>query len=832
MTTYKRFSAAIQLNRAILAGCVLSLVGSIGCNLAPTPTDPCATATIDDGDACTTDTCVDSNGVADVTHTPIACSNGLMCVAGECVECVLNDDCVGDQVCSNGVCEDAPVVAECTTNGDCDDGLYCTGTETCNTNGECVDGENPCAATQVCDEETETCEDVTPDPLVLTSSADTLTGGDLDDEFDGALNLTSEGVLEQTLNDSDKLDGGAGVDTLSAQLMPSATTTTTPESLANIEVFHFEVTTGNHQTINMANAGSERTIEFADSAADHGDLTLTNLAVAPTEFGIYNCTESLSVTIDDAALAGSDDSFDLILDGVILTGTEPIVTIQPKTSGQSGYETINIVSQGNTANSLQQLTDGNGNSLTTINVTGDQDLDMNATTVDTTVTTVNASQLAGGLHISIPGDGTAGTTITVKGGSGNDDLNCTDTADEVFAVTAGAGDDRVTFGANLDSATRSTDTVDGGEGTDTLVIVSADAVATVVQTNVSNFEALEVSNALAGDFDPVSYWGSGITNIKLTGGISGTAHTIVLPSGGTLSIDADVSAAVHEFQVGGTGITDSLLLDLAHGVDFGAEVKLSGIEELTIEGPSTGGTKIAFAGALTMAASAGGATKITITGDTEVEFVGTVTVGTLDASSATGTIDIQTGTASASSITGGLGADTLMGSNSNDVISGGGGNDIIDGNDGEDSLTGGDGSDTFRWAAGDQSAAPSGAVYSVITDFQAGSDVLDDTAAALSIASGSVGFGVATASISSEGICSFNAADDTLDERVIAAESGIAANGVAAAGQFCFFTHDGNTYFFVSDGTDGVDANDVMLQFAGVATLSDSTITGGNVTIQ
>ena len=101
----------------------------------------------------------------------------------------------------------------------------------------------------------------------------------------------------------------------------------------------------------------------------------------------------------------------------------------------------------------------------------------------------------------------------------------------------------------------------------------------------------------------------------------------------------------------------------------------------------------------------------------------------------TGVIDIQAIMAGACSMLGGSAADTLTGSNSNDVINGGAGADIIDGQDGEDTLTGGAGADTFYTVAGDQSTTPSSSIYTTITDFESDSDIIDDTAAALSIAS-------------------------------------------------------------------------------------------------
>jgi hypothetical protein len=89
-----------------------------------------------------------------------------------------------------------------------------------------------------------------------------------------------------------------------------------------------------------------------------------------------------------------------------------------------------------------------------------------------------------------------------------------------------------------------------------------------------------------------------------------------------------------------------------------------------------------------------------------------------------------------------------------------------------------------------------------------------------------------TAAVSAEGICTFNTADDTLAERVTACEAGINASGVAAARQFGIFEHATHSYFFVSDGTDGIGANDILFRMTGVTGLSNTTLTAGNLTIK
>ena len=801
-------------------------------------TDTCiecvVAADCDDDDLCTDDSCEDGICV----NAAVDCDDGLYCNGVETCEAATGDCIDGDDPCDadteycdedNDECTD---LLPCTEDTDCDNGVFCDGAETC-VAGFCADGDSPCNEDETCDETSDSCIAPTGVTFTLTTGTDSgaaFAGGSGDDTYNAQLFL-SGGNFFQTLNNADDLDGGDGTDTLNAQFSPAAATTITP-GMANIEVFNFEVTTGNAQTVSMGNAGSETTINFNNSQTDGGDLLITNAANMLTNLGMTNVTEDFTVTVAATALTGTTDECTLTFDGVTLSGGEPTITIQPSGAiAASGYETLNLVSQGSVVNSIQAIGDGVGNSLTTFVVTGSAALDMNAAGVLTTVTTFDASGATGDVDVLVPGDGAAGTAITVNGGSGSDELDCTDTADENYTVAGGAGNDKITFNANYDSASPFTDTIDGGDGTDILVVVSADAVATTVQSAVSNIETLQVSDALAGNLDAGQYWGA-ITKVTLDAGIDGTARTITLPNGGTLDLNADAGAATHVLQVSGTGTNDAVTLDLADGVDFPNPLTVTGIEVLTIAGPTTAGTKNDFGNTITMTASAGGSTQITITGANEVEFSAAITAGIIDGSGCTGTIDIQANMAGAASILGGSAADTLTGSNSNDVINGGAGADIIDGQDGEDTLTGGTGADTFYTVADDQSTTPSSSIYTTITDFESNTDVIDDTAAALTIASGTTNFGVATASISSEGFCSFNSADDTLQERIVAAEDGIVENGAAAAGQFCLFEFSGSTYLFISEGTDGLDTGDVLIQLNGVTGLSDTTLTAGNLTIQ
>ena len=84
--------------------------------------------------------------------------------------------------------------------------------------------------------------------------------------------------------------------------------------------------------------------------------------------------------------------------------------------------------------------------------------------------------------------------------------------------------------------------------------------------------------------------------------------------------------------------------------------------------------------------------------------------------------------------------------------------------------------------------------------------------------------------INSEGFATFETTDNTLAEKIAAAENAI-ANGGVSQGDIAIWEHSGSTYVFVSDGSGGVANTDALIQLTGVTGLSNSTITGGDLFI-
>jgi Ca2+-binding RTX toxin-like protein len=285
----------------------------------------------------------------------------------------------------------------------------------------------------------------------------------------------------------------------------------------------------------------------------------------------------------------------------------------------------------------------------------------------------------------------------------------------------------MTLGASYGS----TDTLNGGDGTgDTLGVDSAAAVAAgSTQSNVTNFEALTITDALAGAITPARF-GAGVVTVNLAAGFGGGSMTVVSGTNVALGARATDPAGTGTggITVSGSGVTDAVTMTI-NDCDMGANaITTTGVETLTVvsngdlDGSAASGAAPGanvFGAALTMTATAA-QEKLVVTGGTQVTITGAVTTDVIDASAMTapnGALVMSTASTGATSVTGGGGNDTLYGTAGADVLSGGAGNDTLVGGVGADILTGGSGTDHFSMVVAD--------VGDIITDFTPGTDKFD-----------------------------------------------------------------------------------------------------------
>ncbi len=491
--------------------------------------------------------------------------------------------------------------------------------------------------------------------FALTSGTNTFTGTASADTFNA--DFVNEGGTAnvQTLNANDSLDGGAGNDTLNATLKADVA----PISLKSIETLNVSTSTA-AAVLNAVNSDSIVTIK---SSGNSHALTVSNLQKALTGIELSNTNQDLTVT-NAAGVSGTTDAVSLTLSAV--SGG----TITIGSTAANGYETLNIVSTGPSDNTLTAVTDGaTATSLATINVSGSKALNM-GTTLDATVTAVNASTATG--------------NVTV-----------TQTSTNAFTFTGGSGNDTVIMGG----AYGSTDTINGGAGTgDALSVTSAIAAAIATnQTNVTNVEQLTISDALGGAVN-TTYFAS-VNRINLSADPGN--HTITIDSGDEVRF-AVTTTATPDLLVGGIGTTDTATVTLASAINLGGDaLTTTGIETLTVNSLGASGTTNTIH-TLTMTNTAASEAVI-FTGAAAITVTNAITADTVNASAMTGVFTMSADPTAAGgagmTITGGSAAagDVLRGSSGADIISGGAGNDNILANAGIDIVDLGAGDDTLNW---------------------------------------------------------------------------------------------------------------------------------------
>jgi hypothetical protein len=107
----------------------------LGCQAGTPPT-------VDDGVACTDDSCDELNDVVVNLPNDGNCSDGAFCTGTETCDALLGCQ-AGTDPCSPLACDEgADVCTGCTVDAECNDGQFCTGTETCVAN-ICVPGTPP-----------------------------------------------------------------------------------------------------------------------------------------------------------------------------------------------------------------------------------------------------------------------------------------------------------------------------------------------------------------------------------------------------------------------------------------------------------------------------------------------------------------------------------------------------------------------------------------------------------------------------------------------------------------------------------------------------------------
>lgn len=571
-------------------------------------------------------------------------------------------------------------------------------------------------------------------PLALTVNTDTITGTSANESIDGSSFISTTGARVQTLNNADRIDGGAGTDSLTLQL--SAAVAVTPASLVGIETLNVEFIAAD--ILNLINGDAN--IQTINSSNNAAVSTINNIQSKVATYNLSNITaaaNTFTTTTTNTLLAGASDALAINLSNVAGVGGAVVPLSIGTVTAANGYETMTIASNGAIANSVS-LTDGVATGLKTINVSGAQALTL--TLLDTTVTTVNASSATGNQTLTVAAAN--GQNMTITGGSGNDIIGMSGTY-------------------------TTSDIITGGVGTDRLTLTNAEAIgATTAQSNVTGIEVIGLSDGSAGT---ITLGNFGATGLRFGANTAGaTSVNYAAGTGNTLDLQTFTGAGgAVTATVAGTATTDVLGVTIgstAAGNIFGAALTANGAEAINLL--SQGGAN-SFT-ALTMTDTAANQSLV-ITGDQNFTVIGAVRADSINASGMTGsaTLTLTGGTGTtATTITGTGNADALNGSTAGDIINGGAGADtianVITGTAATagDVLTGGTGFDTFI-LRGDTASAAVATAYAAaanVTDYALGSsttttDILQLSGTIANYSGGSAFFaGVAAAAAGSTAI--------------------------------------------------------------------------------
>ncbi len=479
--------------------------------------------------------------------------------------------------------------------------------------------------------------------IALTSGTDNAAGTAYGDTFTG--------TMSSTLTDIDRVSGSTGNDTFKITL--GAAGTVVPLSITDVETVRLTGATGAAaNTLDVKYATGLTLLEFNDVTTTAGAThTITGITSPSIPLQVKNATATtttLNFTHAAAGLTGTADTVGLTLTD---NGTSAgyVAAVQVNTAGIEG---LTVASTGS-ANYITNLT--TAGDVKTLTITGSAPL---------TVTTL------GGADSSL-------TKIDATAASGGVSIDTSFAAN--IAVTGGAGNDTFVFAGNLDI----NDTVDGGEGTDSVSVGAGDGNAVATNVTLTSIENLTLT---AGADQLLSQTNlAGITSVTaivptntttaLTGGATGASKVTVNYVGG-----AGDSALTYAHPSTATGIADTLTINVgassADGIDRGA-ITASTIETLTVNSVSKTVTA-----ANTVGISAAAATKVVLTGAAlTIDSTNFASESTVDASAMTGILTLGSEASTDQTIIGGSANDAITFAsadlNTNDSVDGGAGNDTV-----------------------------------------------------------------------------------------------------------------------------------------------------------
>jgi len=396
--------------------------------------------------------------------------------------------------------------------------------------------------------------------FTLTTGTETVTGTTGDDTIDAVSSALSS---ERTLDTTDVVDGGDGVDALNVTMNTSFSGFVTDAGVSNVENINLTNNTSIARTFDATGitGATNYTVDATEAA-----VNLKDLAEA-VSIDLQNQAEN-TFTVNFNDVTGSTDD--------VVGGTEDALTLTLTNNGTVEDTSTTATERKEvtaTINDIEELTldlvgDNvvalGANDATSITITGAGSLDMD--TVSTATKTVDASAAEGALTLDV-----SASTATMT------------------SIQTGAGDDTLTVDTDDLQANA---TIAGGEGADTLKLTST--TGNVTQLKMTGFETVELG--AVGGAETVSMSDtSGVTNINVTSAVdenvdfvgtgaqditigmkaanSNTADTLTVDNSGMATINYTASAAVLADGTDNTAaLTNSLDVSVGNATDLTVNV--------------------------------------------------------------------------------------------------------------------------------------------------------------------------------------------------------------------------------------------------------------------
>jgi len=496
--------------------------------------------------------------------------------------------------------------------------------------------------------------------FTLTTTGEALVGTANDDTFIGGVSATA---ADNTLSLIDTIDGGAGTDTLKVSANVLGANIAVPSTgLSNIETVRITAVDGDGIVGTHAATFASRAGVTKVEATGNSNVTVTGLATGAvvemvgdgsTVNGILNFAYGTATDAQTINISG----------GTLSSGVANITG-----TASTGVTTATINSTG-AANKVDiiLLDSATNNTVTS--------LTLNATTGLTGVLTATDFATAGAA-LTVTGAGavdigTAGVFKTVDASANSGGLTV-DVDTVTTSFVGSTGNDVVTSAATTSTTAG---IIDGGDGTDTLVIGANVAhVDTAAEgAEYTNFETLRMSGTL-----DVSHVGSSMTALQLTAAATLTNVTAALAADTTFRADAGATA-ITLASAGGTSDVLNLTMGTGTGAteatDLTGGLTVNGFETLNIT-TNAGGTTAALTTSEFTTLTADSLTAINLTGGgITITNAATAKATTIDGSALTGILTIAGNVIAGSTITGGAGKDVFTAGTANGSTYNGGAND-------------------------------------------------------------------------------------------------------------------------------------------------------------